>query len=294
MPEDQNIAEGNPGKKILQSKEVNADEIISQQQAIEQTETENSKQETENMEVHHHPHVEKKSFKEYFLEFLMIFLAVTLGFFAEGLRESLSDKEKEKQYIESFVQNLEQDTSNIKAVIAENNYKMQMLDSLIRLSLTDVARPENRLKLYSYCFQYVGRYSLFKSNDATMLQLTNSGGLRVIQKDHVADSIAKYANELKSVYAAEEVYSNGTNEAINATHELLDYSVYYDTVYFKQGGFTSATLPLLITDARKIKLFFNKIDFEVGSTRNYINNLKRQLPYMQRMIEFLKMEYDIE
>lgn len=39
------------------------------------------------MEVHHHPHVEKKNFKEYFLEFLMIFLAVTLGFFAESLRE---------------------------------------------------------------------------------------------------------------------------------------------------------------------------------------------------------------
>jgi hypothetical protein len=26
------------------------------------------------MEVHHHPHVEKKNFKEYFLEFLTIFL----------------------------------------------------------------------------------------------------------------------------------------------------------------------------------------------------------------------------
>jgi len=25
------------------------------------------------MEVHHHPHVEKKNFKEYFLEFIMIF-----------------------------------------------------------------------------------------------------------------------------------------------------------------------------------------------------------------------------
>ena len=29
------------------------------------------------MEVHHHPKVEKKNFKEYFLEFIMIFLAVT-------------------------------------------------------------------------------------------------------------------------------------------------------------------------------------------------------------------------
>ena len=32
------------------------------------------------MEVHHHPQVEKKNFREYFLEFLMIFLAVTMGF----------------------------------------------------------------------------------------------------------------------------------------------------------------------------------------------------------------------
>ncbi|HXS54614.1 MAG TPA: hypothetical protein VN726_00740 [Hanamia sp.] len=48
------------------------------------------------MEVHHHPTVEKKNFKDYFLEFLMIFLAVTLGFFAESYREHLVDIKKEK------------------------------------------------------------------------------------------------------------------------------------------------------------------------------------------------------
>lgn len=32
------------------------------------------------MEVHHHPEVEKKGFKEYAFEGLMIFLAVTMGF----------------------------------------------------------------------------------------------------------------------------------------------------------------------------------------------------------------------
>jgi len=46
------------------------------------------------MEVHHHPHVEKKGFKEYFLEFLMIFLVVTLGFIAENIREEVSNKAK--------------------------------------------------------------------------------------------------------------------------------------------------------------------------------------------------------
>jgi hypothetical protein len=42
------------------------------------------------MEVHHHPHVEKKNFKEYFLEFLMIFLAVTLGFFDRNISKHFS------------------------------------------------------------------------------------------------------------------------------------------------------------------------------------------------------------
>jgi len=40
-------------------------------------------QETENMEVHKHPHhvMHKKKWGEYVLEFLMLFLAVFLGFF---------------------------------------------------------------------------------------------------------------------------------------------------------------------------------------------------------------------
>ena len=53
----------------------------------------------ENMEVHHHPKVEIKSFKEYLLEGLMIFVAVTMGFFAENIREHFSDKKNEKQII---------------------------------------------------------------------------------------------------------------------------------------------------------------------------------------------------
>ena len=56
------------------------------------------------MEVHHHPQVEKKNFKEYFLEFIMIFLAVSLGFFAENIREHINDNEKREQYIQSLVE----------------------------------------------------------------------------------------------------------------------------------------------------------------------------------------------
>src|ERR1700729_2572542 len=69
------------------------------------------------MEVHHHPNLEKKNFKEYFLEFLMIFLAVTMGFFAENIREHVADHAKEKQYIHSMIQDLKGDTAGLREVI---------------------------------------------------------------------------------------------------------------------------------------------------------------------------------
>ena len=65
------------------------------------------------MEVHHHPHVEKKGFKEYFLEFLMIFLAVTLGFFAENIRENISEHSHAKEMAQSLIDDLKKDTAEI-------------------------------------------------------------------------------------------------------------------------------------------------------------------------------------
>jgi hypothetical protein len=72
------------------------------------------------MEVHHHPHVEKKSFKEYLLEGLMIFLAVTMGFFAENIREHFSEKKSEKQIITALQKDLVKDTTLLHDLI--NNY----------------------------------------------------------------------------------------------------------------------------------------------------------------------------
>ncbi len=76
------------------------------------------------MEVHHHPHVEKKNFREYFLEFLMIFLAVTLGFFAENLREHINNGERIKNNIRSMIADLKSDTLMYSEVLKNNLYSV--------------------------------------------------------------------------------------------------------------------------------------------------------------------------
>ncbi len=248
------------------------------------------------MEVHHHPdlHHRRKKFKEYFLEFLMIFMAVTLGFFAESLRENISDKNKEKEYITSFINDLKEDTAQFNSVLSENDAKIDTLRKLILLSRGNMADTEVRRSLYFYIGRAVGYYSVFKSNDATMMQLKNSGALRLIRRDHVADSIAQYDGEVKSIYAAEGLYMTSSDAAVSAAQEVLDYTLYSDTALWHSGHPAKVLLPLLSEDPKKIRWMFNKIEWEVGGTQNYLTNIRDRMPYIDRLIPFLQKEYDIE
>jgi hypothetical protein len=112
-----------------------------------------------------------------------------------------------------------------------------------------------------------------------MLQLKNSGGLRFIKHSHVADSIAKYDLEMRAIYLAEAPYSKAIDGALTEMQELLIYTWYEDTAYYKNGVFTNKELPLLTDDQKKIKIFFNKISDERGWAQNYVNNLQGSLPF---------------
>jgi hypothetical protein len=89
MNEEENIPGENSNKEGIDSKVETTNENIVQEQTEDirphTSDTGNqasaiTPSDIKNMEVHHHPSVEKKNFKEYFLEFIMIFLAVAMGF----------------------------------------------------------------------------------------------------------------------------------------------------------------------------------------------------------------------
>src|SRR2546423_11024908 len=87
--------------------ENSSDEII----LTSDTDPINQIQETENMEIHKHPHhvTHKKKWGEYLLEFLMIFLAVFLGFIAENQREHIVEHQREKKFAKRLLSDLRQD-----------------------------------------------------------------------------------------------------------------------------------------------------------------------------------------
>ena len=242
------------------------------------------------MEVHHHPDTEKKRFKDYLLEGFMIFIAVTLGFLAESLRENITNSDKEKEYVSSLIGNLQQDTHYMNEAITDNQKKITRLDSLLSLGFTDLLNAANKRLLYKYS-NTVSFYSGFQSDDATMMQLKNAGGMQYIKRSHVSDSIANYDVVVRSIYSAEIPYQKAINDGTEALSEILVFKIREDSSYFKNGIYSNKELPLLTNDPHQIKIFFNKIYLERGWTQNYISNLQDKLPYNLRLIELLKKEY---
>src|SRR5580658_7941316 len=139
------------------------------------------------MEVHHHPQVENKRFKEYFLEFLMIFLAVTMGFFAESLRESLSDHSREREYMKSLVEDLASDTAQLKQNARRWHVFISNDDSLRKY-----LRPSSHKFDTKQCYKYAAsiyEFTEFHYSDRTIEELRNSGNFRLVENSKIVDSL---------------------------------------------------------------------------------------------------------
>ena len=165
------------------------------------TETENipQNQETENMEVHHHPKVEHKSLKGYLLEGLMIFLAVTMGYVAENIREHFVEKEREEQYIKSFLEDLTNDEQNLPRLVNSLNRQIKEADSLqLLLPNLDTKTRANNCYLFLRSLIRQQDISLF-IKDRTIVQLKNTGGMRLLQNKNILDSLLSYYQKIEFV-----------------------------------------------------------------------------------------------
>jgi hypothetical protein len=249
------------------------------------------------MEVHHHPdiHHKSKKWKEYFLEFVMIFLAVTLGFIAENIREHITDKAKEKQYLTGFIRNIKDDTANLHHVIEFDRRLLKGIDSMLVLSHVNLSIDSNRKSFYYIAMQYLYNSASFKSNDATLQQLKSTGDYRLIEKDHVADSLTKYDADIHNIYNQGDYYEAYFKEILSRLDDVIDITVLGDTSFVREGKMMNKPFPQLRDDNGKLPNLFNKIfDFKIITYSYAENYLKPQLENAKRLLDFLKKEYNIK
>ncbi|MBM3914703.1 MAG: hypothetical protein FJ348_01510 [Sphingomonadales bacterium] len=148
------------------------------------------------MEVHHPHHpTHKKNWKEYIVEFLMLFAAVTLGFFAENIREHQIIDNHKNQNLIAMVNDLQQDSIEIKKRISEYSKAVKQFEKIKDLSLAYHQKQitENEL-IDAVVSEYLNTkwsISLF-INNASYKNTISAGSLGYIQNNETKQLIAQY------------------------------------------------------------------------------------------------------
>jgi hypothetical protein len=263
------------------------------------TDINNQNPETENMEVHKHPHhvTHKKKFGEYLLEFFMLFLAVFLGFVAENIRENISKHETERRLMEMVGEDLRLDESKLDSVIIINQTIFDKMDTMRGLvyAATHAPLPDSSIKKMYYFFRFyslnVRRYlgtprtlNLFNKNDA----------FNSLRKQNVSDSIGEYFDlEARSqtqwdAFRTYQFSAYDVGETIFNT-ELLENNSKRE----EENSFMLATqkFELMTSEKKTLLLYANKLYVAAGVYSGYINRLKLLKQRAASLVALIKKEY---
>jgi hypothetical protein len=268
-----------------------SDDIIPTQD----TQAINPIQDTENMEVHHHPdlHHKPKLWKEYLLEGLMIFIAVTMGFFAEKIRENISDREKEKELMQSLIVDLKEDSIAIQNQINTSQQRQVYSDSLIKI-VHDGNVIDN-----SACFYYYGRitarWTAFSNNSRSVDQMKNGGLFRVIKNDNVVKQLMTYYEYIPQIKNLEDRQVVVDNEYRKIAVQVFDPYIFSqmlnaaDTI----DRPTSAIL-LLTTDKKTLLALAGWAHYSISNRSATTDAEKKLLAKGEELITLVKKEYQLK
>ncbi len=273
-------------------------EIISEEMAMPEKEVTTIEQlQTKEMEVHHHSHEShgKKNWKNYFWEFLMLFLAVFSGFLAEYQLEHKIEKDREKQFMQSLVVDLKSDIVAIKSLNLWRDTRLQMSDSLTN-TLIENKQLKNGSSVY-YWGRSISRRSVFFSADGTIQQLKNSGGLRLIRNQSIADKIIAYDVLYRRILRQQEQEETLLTDYRFYSSKLFDAAVFKkmtnlmkDTVFIvkPEGNPQLKENPPTVLNET-----INKLNYWATSStllRQFLEQLKEKAAIL---IELIQREYHL-
>ncbi len=246
------------------------------------------------MEVHAHSHTARKKWTHYFWEFLMLFLAVFCGFLAENQREHMIEHQREEKFIKNLVDDLEQDTIAITETVTIFSVAIEKDDSLIQL----LNSPD--IKNWGSALYYLGRLSSRSSHlamhDATIQQLKNSGGFRLIRNDEVARKIMEYYNRLVFINYLQDVELLESEDyrkiAIDVFHPVIFNSIISteDNSILRPSG-----NPVLLTyDVQVLRRLSGMVSYHRNSKLALSKSQADMKKAAAELITFIQKEYHLK
>ena len=256
------------------------------------------REQTEEMEVHKHPHhvMHKKKWTEYLLEFFMLFLAVFLGFVAENIRENIAEQHREKQYMQSLLSDLSADTATINYGLPRKEGKIKAIDSIF----TFFNNNKNVTAITGRLFKTLRRTTWdqrIDRNTITISQLKNAGNMRLVQKKNVADSIAAYDMLWINIDLYRDTYSTFAQVSNNYAERLVNPD---DLLPFYINNTTQAIVAnipdtiMIRIDTKDLKQQLNFIMSQKVNIYQQLALYKKLRESAERLIALIKKEYYLE
>ena len=248
------------------------------------------------MEVHHHSHTSRRKWTHYFWEFLMLFMAVFCGFLAEYQLEHLIEKDREKQYMQSLLMDLSADTLTISNGYSSKVKRINAIDTVFAFFNSNQGAKTISGKLFK-TIRWTTYSRRFIRNNITMNQLKNAGGMRLIHKRNIADSISAYDQNCESLDLYNEFYfinsqlGNRFSEKLVNTFDLMPFYITNNSTGIVDNIPDSIVIRLNTTDLSEPLNFLMLVKVYARQEINSHNNLKERAI---RLIELIKKEYHLK
>ena len=259
--------------------------------------TSNIEPQTKEMEVHHHGLVHyQKKWREYLFQFFMLFLAVFCGFLAEYQLEHRIEKDREVQYMRSFVLDLQNDIIELDKGFSSKDQRQKAIDSVfIFFNVNpDVQKVPGSVIRQMRRTTYDRTY---RRNTTTMDQLKNAGGLRLIRKRQVRDSIASYDLLWQKADFWLERYMLMLEKGQDYLHNIIDAKSAMSE-YLKQRGSPitysysdSATTDILTNQLNQYLNFLYSQRISTARDKGAYEELQESA---MRLVDLIKKEYRLK
>jgi hypothetical protein len=242
------------------------------------------------MEVHHHPEVGKKSFKEYLLEGLMIFIAVTMGFFAESIRETIHEHHLERDYIKSFTEDLKIDTARINTALSRDAYILRKVDTLFARMLQVNITKSDIITIYK-CQRYAMNQEDVHFSDRTYTQLKSTGDSRLIRSNEVSNAIQDYEAGMRDCTDQDAFYGAEIDRIADASKPV--FLTRYWTTGYKIDSLVARgeDIRLATRDFALLNNYTNELGIFESVLEAYMHYLRTQKKSAVALMDLFQKEY---
>ena len=231
----------------------------------------------------------------------MLFLAVTLGFFVENQREHIVEHQRAKQFAKALIEDLEKDTVEILDVIREDKIILLAFDSVSSIIRRGITGNKVHGSFYYYCNVVTSAPSVLW-NDATLIQVTQSGSLRYFTNPELVKKISLYfsqANYVKMLNATDKIIRDKSMEIrsrILNNYEFSRFSIFSsDNRLAVPDSLINNLFPVQSNDLNQLNEFANSFE---NRKRTIDLVMKRVYPAAiknaRELISLLKKEYHLE